>query len=197
MAADAVILPGVGAFGDAMETLARLDLVSVLRNVAASSKPLIGICLGMQLLLSESQEFGRHLGLGIIEGEVLGLPGPSKETEVYKVPHVGWNQIHEAIDNRPSIGSSGATALWEGSLIEGLENGEYMYFVHSYYARPVDSSITLSVTHYGQTEFCSSFRADNIFGCQFHPERSGQRGMQIYQNLAAQLSSTIEESMNA
>jgi glutamine amidotransferase len=180
--ADVVILPGVGAFGDAMETLQDLDLVSVLRDIAASPKLLVGICLGVQLLMSESYEFGRHKGLGIIEGSVVRFHNPIEDTRGLKVPHVGWNRIHKVV---PS--SSVKSDTWADTLLEGLADGEYMYFVHSFTVRPQDVSIILSVSRYGHIEFCSSLQYRNVFACQFHPERSGVKGLQIYRNLARRL----------
>lgn len=188
LAADAVILPGVGAFGDAMETLAKLDLVNVLRDVAASGKPLVGICLGMQLLMSESHEFGRHRGLGIIEGEVTRLVESFDGGRKLKVPHIGWNRIYA-----PARPSEGGHPRWNDSLLEGVPEGAYMYFVHSFYPQPVDARVILSTTRYGSTEFCSSFRRDHVFAFQFHPERSGLQGLQIYHRLALRLKRSTKE----
>jgi glutamine amidotransferase len=181
--ADAVILPGVGAFGDAMATLTRLGFVEALRDVAASGKPLFGICLGLQLLMTESQEFGRHRGLGIVAGDVVRFEQPPTEHPVLKVPQVGWNRIAKA------PGTS-----WEGSPLEGVSEGAYMYFVHSFYVRPADPHVALSVSRYGQTTFCSSLRSGNIFACQFHPERSGPIGLGIYRRFAAFLQRAPMES---
>lgn len=176
LAASAVILPGVGAFGDAMATLDRLDLISVIRDVAISGKPLMGICLGLQLLMSESHEFGRHRGLNLIAGDVIRL-NPDKDSGLrLKVPQVGWNRIS------PLHGQSAATA-WQGSLLSGITSEESMYFVHSFFVRPVQLETMLSQTHYGSNIFCSSIQHKNIFACQFHPERSGPAGLQIYRNL--------------
>ena len=193
LAADAVILPGVGAFGDAMANLNRLDLVSVLRDIAASSKPLMGICLGMQLLLSESHEFGRSAGLGIIEGEVSHLETSLEGPVVAKVPQVGWNQIH-AQEFSLEVGSlDSSDTPWGSPLLKGVPNSEYMYFVHSLYAKPEDPSVVLSTTQYGNTDFCSSLRFGSVFACQFHPERSGLAGLRIYRNLAQMITSTETE----
>lgn len=175
---DAVILPGIGAFGDAMQILRKLDLVVVLRDLAQSSRPLVGICLGMQLLMSESFEFGRHEGLGIIPGSVVRLPNSVGGEGKIKVPQVGWNRLF-----RPSSPYDGDP--WAHSHLRGLQDGVLMYFVHSYYVKPDDSSIVLATTRYGALEFCSAFaRGGNVFGCQPHPERSGTAGLTVYRNLA-------------
>lgn len=176
--ADAVILPGVGAFGDAMEFLRDSGMVDALRSFAVSGRPFLAICLGMQLLMTESWEFGRHQGLGIVGGSVIRLNSPAG----LKVPQVGWNRIAKlAAANGQS---------WNGTLLQGLQDGEYMYFVHSYYVVPDDSGVVLTTTRYGETEFCSTLRAGNILGCQFHPERSGPQGLRIYQQLAESLKTT-------
>ncbi len=184
--ADVVVLPGVGAFGDAMDSLRRLDLVSVLHDVGASDTPLIGICLGMQLLMSESQEFGTHKGLGIIDGDVVPFDSTAGPLEPLKVPQVGWNSIERAAGgSTPGIMNKPESDTWLETPLGGLADGEYMYFVHSLYVRPQDQSVTLSATRYGDIEFCSSLTSQNIFACQFHPERSGPRGLHIYENVAA------------
>ena len=186
-AAKAIILPGVGAFGVAMDNLERLDLVGALRDFAHSGKPMIGICLGLQLLMTESQEFGRHPGLGVIDGEVIRLSEFDDSQHLFKVPHVGWNRIQAwATDEALDVGRSHPVP-WRGTLLDGLPDGDHMYFTHSYYARPDDPNVGLSFTRYGQSEFCSSLISGNIFACQYHPERSGPSGLHIYRNLAASL----------
>jgi len=172
--ADGVILPGVGAFGDAMATLRRLDLVAVLRDVAGSGRPLIGICLGVQLLMDASCEFGRHEGLGLVRGQVVPLGHPREGDRRLKVPQVGWNRIHVARES---------SAGWKATPLAGLADGEFMYFVHSYIVVPDAASVVVSTTRYGDVEFCSSLQSGSIFACQFHPERSGRRGLQLYANL--------------
>lgn len=172
--AEGVILPGVGAFGDAMQALRRLELVEPLRTAAASGKPFMGICLGLQLLMRESHEFGRHEGLGIVEGDVVRLSEGAQEGRRLKVPQVGWNRIAPAQGRR-----------WADSWLRGLPDGACLYFVHSFYVRPADPSLALSQTRYGPTEFCSSLQRGNLFACQFHPERSGSLGLAIYRNFAA------------
>lgn len=168
LSADGVILPGVGAFGDAMGELKKRDLIAPLLDFAAQKKPLIGICLGMQLLMSESEEFGHHRGLNLIEGSVVRF-GQSKKTPRYKVPQVGWNRID---------------GPWSTPLLSAVPEGSYMYFVHSYYVQPCESEVIVSHTIYGDTKFCSSLQKGNIFASQFHPERSGKNGLKIYQNIA-------------
>lgn len=180
--ADAVILPGIGAFGDAMATLARLDLVGVLRDIAASGKPLVGVCLGLQLLMTESLEFGLHKGLGIIEGQAIKFDNPLEGERKLKVPQVGWNSVHQVTREGNGDGPS-----WANSPLAEIADGEFMYFVHSYIVQPEDENVTLSVSRYGQIEFCSSIHSQNIFACQFHPERSGSKGLKIYHNLASHI----------
>ncbi len=174
LGAEAVILPGVGAFGDAMANLRALDLLAVLQEVAFSGKPLLGICLGMQLLLSESQEFGHHQGLGLIEGQVLRLENSGPGAETVKVPQVGWNRLEQA---RP----------WQGSWLQGLAENEFMYFVHSFYCAPADPEVVLAQASYGPNRFCAALKKGNVQACQFHPERSGPAGLDMYANLARQL----------
>lgn len=183
--ADAVILPGVGAFGDAMTSLRSLGLVDVIKNVAGSGKPLMGICLGMQLLMSESHEFGVHEGLGIIEGSVAKFDAPKDGDRRLKVPQVGWNTIHKASADEYTKQKDHALERWGASPLAGLEDEEYMYFVHSYYVKPSDESVAMSYTRYGDVEFCSSLGTGNVFGCQYHPERSGAQGLRIYENFGA------------
>ena len=177
--ADGVLLPGMGAYGEAMQTLHKLDLVTVLQDYAASGRPLIGICLGIQLLLTESYEFGNHKGLGIIEGAVIPLDHPHEGERELKIPQVGWNQLH-------------ASRSWDGTPLEDIPNNEYMYFVHSFVPKPQDVNVVLSTTNYGGVEFCSSIQQKNIFACLFHPERSGIAGLRIYQNLAVQFKQRIQ-----
>ena len=169
-----VVLPGVGAFGDAITRLTDTGLATALREYAASGRPLLGVCLGMQLLFGESHEFGRWSGLDLIAGSVERLTSRALGDRVVKVPHVGWNSVHAV---RPGG--------WEGTPLEGLSSDVSQYFVHSYRAVPADSSAVLGVTEYGGESFCSTVAAGNIFGCQFHPELSGAAGLQIYRNFAA------------
>lgn len=186
LAADAVILPGVGAFGDAMEALRRLDLIVALKEFADSSRPVMGICLGMQLLMTEGSEFGRRPGLGLIAGTVERLPGGSRGDRRLKVPHIGWTRIFRP--RAASVRSEEQGAVhdpWRGSPLADLREGEFMYFVHAYYVVPEDQNAILALSRYGDVEFCSSVGRGHVFGCQFHPERSGPAGLAVYRNLAA------------
>ena len=176
-AADAMILPGVGAFGCAMTNLRDLGLVRVIKEYIQSGRPFMGICLGMQLLADKSYEFGEHQGLGLIPGQVV----PFKNEDVinstrFKIPQVGWNRINIPQNNHGS-------KKWEGTLLEGTINGEFVYFLHSFYLAPEDSEIVLSLTRYCGIEFCSTIQKDNIFACQFHPEKSGEKGLALFRNL--------------
>ncbi len=175
LASDAAILPGVGAFCDAMASLNKFDLVSPIREFIASGKPFVGICLGMQLLMSESEEFGAHEGIGIFKGGVKKFT--TLKTGNYKVPQVGWNSIYPP---------GGEIGLWRGgrSPLKSISAGEYMYFVHSFCCVPDDESLIHTLTKYEDVEYCSSVSAGNVFACQYHPEKSGVRGLEIYRQWA-------------
>lgn len=173
--ANAVILPGVGAFADAMSCLNRLDLAQPLKDYSQSGKPLFGICLGLQLLLTESEEFGSTRGLDIIPGTVKRFHEPKDaEGRLLKIPHVGWNR---------SVPPAGRANGWKGTPLEPLGNEAMMYFVHSFYVTPDNEEFVLSKTTYGDQEFCSSIHKDQTFAFQFHPERSGEEGIQVYRKI--------------
>ena len=162
LSADHVILPGVGAFGDAMTRLSRYGLDEVLRKAAASGIPFLGICLGLQLLFESSEESPGAEGLGILKGHILRIP----DGEARKVPQIGWNDL---------------TYPNPGRLFAGLPEGSYVYFVHSYYLRAADPSIVTACTQYG-VRIDASVESGNVFACQFHPEKSEAAGMKILQN---------------
>lgn len=192
--AGGIILPGVGAFGHAMANLRELDLVDTLKQVSAEGKPLIGICLGMQLLMSKSYEFGEHEGLGILQGAVVRLDRTAEGAAAIamgglKIPEVGWNAI--LVPEEKPDGHEGSRT-WEGTVLEGLRSGDSMYFVHSFCVRPRQASVVLSVTEYGPAKFCSSVQRGNIIGFQFHPERSGSGGLRIYRNLRAMITMCLK-----
>ena len=197
LTADAVVLPGVGAFGDAMNALNGLDLVGPLQDIAASETVLVGICLGMQLLMTESEEFGVHRGLDIFAGSVVRLNPYSERPERLKVPHVGWSRIAKYGKSHSQTNSSTPNGQsWDASPLEGLRDGEFMYFVHSFFPIPEDAGLTASYSRYGDVEFCSSLWRNNVFACQFHPERSGPQGLNIYRNLASIISGASENRLS-
>lgn len=164
LAADGIILPGVGAFGDAMEQLRETSLDSVMKDAAESGKPLLGICLGMQLLFSRSEEHGKFEGLDILPGSVVRFTGGD-----YKVPHMGWNSLQFEKREHP--------------LFAGLEEG-HVYFVHSYHVLPEVQADLLAVTDYGQPVTAIVGRG-SVYGMQFHPEKSGALGMSLLRNFLA------------
>lgn len=164
-AADKVILPGVGAFCDAIRELRSRQLVEPLRDCIASGKPFLGICLGLQLLFEKSFENGEYEGLGVLKGNVVRFNLPHE----FKVPHIGWNRVHSQQANVP--------------LLNGLSTDPYMYFVHSYYVVPSDPSIIWLTSDYG-IPFCAAIRKDNLFATQFHPEKSQKEGLQLLKNFA-------------
>src|SRR3989338_5896652 len=170
LGAPRVILPGVGAFGSGMKNLERLELVSSLWDYVASGKLLFGICLGMQMLLSHSEEHGIWDGLGIIPGRVRRFREANDNTPSYKIPQIGWNTLEPTEKG------------WSGSLLDGITQPISVYFVHSYVVEPASRGVVLARTFYGQDDFCSVLANDNILACQFHHERSGPVGLKILQN---------------
>lgn len=184
--ASGLFLPGVGAFNDAMMALESKDLVETLNQCVKQNKLVIGICLGMQLLMSESYEFGHHKGLGFIEGSVLPLEAIGYDQNCLKIPHVGWNRIFRNNDGLHQFHRENCDGkdLWESTPLEDISDGEYMYFVHSYYIKPKDKNLIIATSRYGKNEFCSVIRKGNIFGMQFHPEKSGHFGLKIYKNIS-------------
>ncbi|MBI5625576.1 MAG: imidazole glycerol phosphate synthase subunit HisH [Elusimicrobia bacterium] len=173
-AADRIILPGVGSFGDGMKGLNENGLVEPIREFGRSGRPLLGICLGMQLLMDEGTEFGFHQGLGLVSGRTVALPRPSDRKA--KIPHVGWNLV------RPAGRSGRPARAWAGTVLEGLSEASYFYFTHSYVVVPEDRKQALGDTEYAGAVFCSVVRSGNISGCQFHPEKSGHPGLQVLRN---------------
>ncbi len=166
LSADKVILPGVGAFGDAMKKLGEYGLVDTIHEAVDSGKPFLGICLGLQLLFRRSDESDGVEGLSILPGEILRIPDASG----IKIPHIGWNSLKVKDDAR---------------LFNGLGENPYVYFVHSYYLKADDENIVAATTEYGGTLIHASVQKDNVYACQFHPEKSGGVGMQILKNFAA------------
>lgn len=164
---DKLILPGVGAFGDAMEHLRERNMINAIREFAASSKPMIGICLGMQLLFESSEEFGKHEGLGLIKGSVTAFD-TAAFSEPLKVPHMGWNRMFT--NDHP--------------LFKNLDEEHYLYFVHTYHVNCADENDIIGTTDYGY-KFTSAVAHKNIMGIQPHPEKSHENGLKILENFIA------------
>lgn len=162
LSADGVILPGVGAFGDAMEKLHTYGLVEVIHKCVEKGTPFLGICLGLQLLFESSEESPGVEGLHLLDGKILRIP----DAEGLKIPHIGWNDLRF-----PN----------EGKLFKGLPENSYVYFVHSYYLKATDESIVTATTEYG-THIHASVEKGNVYACQFHPEKSSEVGLQILKN---------------
>lgn len=170
--ADRLLLPGVGAFGDGMKNLEERKLIPAIHDFANSGRPILGVCLGMQLIMSQSEEFGIHAGLDLISGNVRQMR-PGEKTR-FKVPHIGWNSLQSG--DAPGNDDS----AWSGTLLGSLDEGSFMYFIHSYVVEPTDPAVQIATTRYGEDSYCSVFKKDNISGVQFHPELSGDDGLSIY-----------------
>jgi glutamine amidotransferase len=160
-----VVLPGVGAFQACMDNLTRFGLVDTIQEVVRRKKPFLGICLGFQLLFSESEEFGLQRGLNLFPGRVVGF----RPNADLKIPHMGWNSIDKKRETR---------------FLDGVSSGDYVYFVHSFYVVPANSSLTATTTEHGG-EFASSIATDHLFACQFHPEKSQDLGLRILRNFGS------------
>ena len=166
LAADKVVLPGVGSFGDAMENLHRFGLVEVIRQIAEKGTPFLGICLGLQLLFEKSEESPGVEGLGLMKGEILRFP----EEPGIKIPHMGWNSLQYPQKSR---------------LFQGIPEETYVYFVHSYYLSASDADVVAATASYGSTVFHAAVEQENLFACQFHPEKSSSAGLRILKNFAS------------
>ena len=167
--ADAIILPGVGAFIEAMNNLEKMDLVNTIKETVENGKPFFGICLGMQLIFSKSEEFGSGNGLNLIPGVIKKFPTTLNE-QIIKVPQIAWNKIYSF------------KKKWLDTPLFDIKENEFMYFVHSYYAEPLFEESILTRTNYSDIEYCSAVMKDNIFATQFHPEKSAEKGIKIYKN---------------
>ena len=166
--AQRLLLPGVGAFADGMAGLRERGLVDPIRNFASTQRPLLGICLGMQMLASASEEFGVHAGLDLIPGRVKPIPRKTVGGQPHKIPHVGWSAL-----------SAPADLAWDGTVLSGSALGTTVYLVHSFHVVPDDPAHVLAHCLYGDHAIVAAIRSRNITGCQFHPEKSGEAGLAI------------------
>lgn len=164
-----LILPGVGAFPNAMALLEKYNLIETLKEYGKSGKPLLAICLGMQLLMDESEEFTRTVGLGLIPGRVVSIPSQDSLGAITKIPHIGWSPL------RPS----NLEERWSNTLLKDNDAGDSVYFVHSFQVLPEDPAHEIAYTKYGEHRISSVISKDSIVGCQFHPEKSGLTGLKI------------------
>ncbi len=169
--ADALILPGVGAFIEAMNNLKKFELDIAIKEKVKVGIPLFGICLGQQLLFTESEEFGAGNGLDLISGVIKRFPEKLEDKKI-KVPHIAWNTIYSS------------TIDWNDTALLSIDNNDFMYFIHSYYVKPANEACILTKTNYDGIEFCSSIIQKNIFATQYHPEKSADKGLSIYKNWA-------------
>lgn len=171
---DRLILPGVGAFKNAMDELIRRKLKDSIIEFSTTNKPLLGICLGMQLLLEKSEEFGETDGLGIIQGGVVKIENTTTDGNYQKIPHIGWNSLQ--------FPNNADKSLWNKTIFNGMNSGENVYFVHSFTAKPINIENRLADSYYGGRVISAAIKKGNIYGCQFHPEKSGGVGLQIIKN---------------
>ena len=169
LASQRVVLPGVGAFPNAMDELQKLNLVSAIKELAILGTPLLAICLGMQLLMDESEEFGLTPVLGLISGRVVPVPDKTAEGASQKIPHIGWSSLYDSCEN----------SNWAGTLLQDNELGDPAYFVHSYMAQPASPKNRVAHAMYGGHRISAVVSKDRITGCQFHPEKSGEVGLKI------------------
>ena len=167
-----LVLPGVGAFGDAIVELRRRELIEPLREFAASGRPFLGICVGLQLMFDVSEEFGEHAGLGLIPGRVSPIPRTGANGQPHKTPHIGWSEL---------VLPSGDTS-WQGTILDGVEGPVYCYFVHTYTAMPDKESHRLADCRYNGRRIAAAVRRGNLWGCQFHPEKSAATGLHMLRN---------------
>jgi glutamine amidotransferase len=166
--ADRLVVPGVGAFADGMEGLRERGLIEPLRRFSASGRPLLGICLGMQMMASVGEEFGEHLGLGLIPGRVVPVPSHDVDGSTQKIPHIGWSELNPALQDG-----------WNGTVFDGTRDGTSVYLVHSYHFEPIDHKHRLADCYYGGHRVTAAVSSGSTIGFQFHPEKSGQAGLAL------------------
>lgn len=171
--ATSLVLPGVGAYSDGMKELASRNIVRAIQEYAKKKKPLLGICLGMQLLFKSSEEFGNHSGLGIIPGFVKKIPDKAADGSSIKVPHVSWSPLQTVNKD------------WRNTALSNLNENDEMYFVHSFSAWPTNEDHRLADTYYFGNRISAMVQNENVYGCQFHPERSGEKGLKLLKEFIA------------
>lgn len=164
-----LILPGVGAFSTGMSGLHEQELDTAIIEHSQSGKPLLGICLGMQMLMSSSEEHGNHQGLNLIPGQVKKIPNRTIEGNTHKIPHIGWNALQPPSEKRS----------WKNTILENTIEGDAIYFVHSFFVTPDSFDDALAITYYGGHKISAVVNRGNVYGCQFHPEKSGKTGLNI------------------
>lgn len=174
-AAERLVLPGVGAFGNVRAGLAVRQLIDPIQAFARSGRPFLGICVGMQLMMDYSEEFGHHEGLGLVPGAVKPIPPLGTNGEPHRIPHVGWREL-----TPPEGGST-----WGGTIFSGVKRGASVYFVHSFHGVPVSDSFRLADCHYDGVRITAAIMRGTLFGCQFHPEKSGPVGLDILRRFLA------------
>jgi len=176
-----LILPGVGAFADGMEGLRQRNLIPAILQYASNGNPLLGICLGMQLLMDSSEEFGNNKGLGLIPGRVVAIPPTGLNGEPHKIPHIGWNELI-----LPNL-----IGTWENTILDKVKPGDSVYFVHSFTCVPSDPRYRLADCNYNGRIISAAIKSHNIYGCQFHPEKSGIIGLRIIQEFLKLTKKTV------
>lgn len=175
--AERLILPGVGAFSDGMKGLSDKNLIEPIKDYVKKGRPFMGICLGMQMILDESHEFGINKGLGLISGHVSSIPKNSLNENKYKIPHMGWNSLEPGTERKS----------WQNTILQNTKKGENVYFVHSFYAIPEKKEHILATCSYAGKDLCAVINNENIYGCQFHPEKSGTVGISILDTFCNEL----------
>ena len=173
--AERIVVPGVGAFGDCIHELRRRDLVQPILDYVATGRPMLGICVGMQMMMQIGEEFGEHAGLGLAAGRVRAIPSTKSDGTPHKIPHIGWNQLLKPAPE----------TVWDGTILDGVPPGSACYFVHSFTAEPTDDRVRLADCDYDGLRISAALRIGNVYGTQFHPEKSGQIGLRILRNFLA------------
>ena len=161
-----LVLPGVGAFGDGMAELSARGLDDLVKGFALTGRPILGICVGLQMMFEASEEMGEHAGLGLLPGRVKAVPARGTDGQRHRIPHIGWRALESATQ-------------WRGTILADVPPGERVYFVHSFAAEPAQASDRLADVHYDGVRICAAAYRDNLYGCQFHPERSASTGLSV------------------